>query len=90
MKTDHLKKIDGLMQEMVESGFASGASTLVIKDGIEVYYGEAGYIDIEHKIPHKRDSIFRLYSMSKPVTAATAMAAMEDGFIDLNQRIKGG
>jgi len=76
------------MNEMVESGFSSGASTLVIKDGVEIYYGEAGYADISGKIPHKRDSIFRLYSMSKPITGATAMAAMEDGLLDVNLPVK--
>lgn len=88
MNTEHLKKIDLLMNEMVESGFSSGASTLVIKDGVEIYYGEAGYADISGKIPHKRDSIFRLYSMSKPITGATAMAAMEDGLLDVNLPVK--
>lgn len=88
MLTEHLKKIDKIMQEMVDKGFASGASTLVLCNGEEVYYGETGYADIENKLPHKRDSIFRLYSMSKPVTAATAMAAIEDGYIDINQSVK--
>lgn len=88
MDLNRLNIINRIMQEMVDKGFASGASTLVIKDGREIFYGEAGLIDIENGKPHRRDSILRLYSMSKPITAATAMAAIEDGFIDVNSPVK--
>lgn len=87
MNIEHLKKIDNIMNEMMESGFASGASTLIIQNGQEVYYNEVGYIDIDNHKPHKRDSIFRLYSMTKPITAACVMAAVEDGLIDLNRSV---
>ncbi len=87
MNVNHLKKIDAIMDEMIASGFASGASTVVFENGKEVYYNEVGFIDIEGKKLHKRDSIFRLYSMSKPITAACAMAAVEDGLLDLNLNV---
>lgn len=60
-----------------------GLSLLVMKDGQEALYAEAGYADLASARPVRRDSIFRLYSQSKPVTAAAAMLLMERGVIDL-------
>lgn len=61
----------------------AGANMMVIQGGKEIFYHEDGYADIEAKLPMKRDSIFRLYSMSKPITAAAAMILLERGEIDL-------
>ncbi|ANS74471.1 serine hydrolase [Paenibacillus yonginensis] len=61
----------------------AGANFLVIKDGQEVFYHEEGFADLEAGRPITRDSIFRLYSMTKPVTAVSIMLLMERGEIDL-------
>ena len=87
MDREYLKKIDSILKEMTDSGFVAGASCMVLEDGKEVYYGDCGLVDIENKKPIKRDSIFRLYSMSKPVTSAAIMCLMEDGLIDLNRPV---
>ncbi len=84
MNRDHLNKIDAILKEVTDSGFAAGTSCLIMENGEEAYYGESGYIDIEKGIKVKRDSIFRLYSMSKPVTGAAVMCLVEDGLLDLN------
>ena len=83
MDKQRLARIDGLLKEMVEKKMAAGVSAMVLKDGAEQYYGQAGYADIEAGRPMQRDSIFRLFSMSKPVTAAAAMILVERGVIDL-------
>ncbi|MCR4728716.1 MAG: beta-lactamase family protein [Lachnospiraceae bacterium] len=87
MNTKHLKKIDDIMKEMTDAGYAAGASTLILENGKEVYYGAAGFMDIVNKKKVKRDTIFRLYSMTKPVTAAAVMCLVEDGLIDLNSPV---
>ncbi len=87
MDVNHLKKIDDVLSEMTENGFVAGANCLVLKDGEEVYYGEKGYADISGGLPLKRDSIFRLYSMSKPVTSAAVMLLVQDGLLDLNNPV---
>lgn len=46
-----------------------------------------GYKDIERKEEIKRNTIFRLYSMSKPITAAAVMILMEQGKLDLAQTV---
>ena len=56
---------------------------MVIEHGEEQCYFEAGVANIETKAPIRRNSIFRLYSMSKPVTAAAVMLLIEEGKIDL-------
>lgn len=77
---EQLRKV---LRESINEKFVAGGSLMIIKDGEEVFYHEDGYADIENRIPVKRDSIFRLYSMSKPVTATAVMILMEQGKIDL-------
>lgn len=78
-----LEKLQVLLDEMVGNGFVAGANCMVLLQGKEVAYYEAGYANLEKKQRIQRDSIFRLYSMTKPITAAAAMLLMEEGKIDL-------
>ncbi len=61
----------------------AGCSFCLMQDNKEELYTEAGYADLAAGKKISRDSIYRLYSMSKPVTAAAMMALAEDGYIDL-------
>ena len=76
------------MERSVSWGETAGSILLVTKDGKEECFLETGYADIENKKPLKRDTLFRLYSMTKPVTAAAVMILMERGLIDLTDQIK--
>ncbi len=67
---------------MIEENELVGVNLLVLKDGKEELYAEAGYANREEKKPFKRDTIVRLYSQSKPVTAAAAMLLIQDGVIE--------
>lgn len=58
------------------------------KENEEVFYTNRGYQNLERKSKIGRDTIFRLYSMSKPVTAAGAMILMEQGKLDLAQPVE--
>ena len=77
-------KIDGLLKIAVEKGDTAGANVLVLKNGNEVAYCESGFRDIENNVPITRDTIFRLYSQTKPITAAAVMLLVSQGKIDLN------
>lgn len=66
----------------------AGASILVIKDGKEELYSNLGYANRELKMPIRRDTIFRLFSMTKPITAVAVMKMMEQGKLDLAQPIE--
>lgn len=71
------------LRASIDNKEIAGANFMVIKDGSEVFYHEDGLADLESGRPVARDSIFRLYSMSKPVTAAAIMMLLERGDIDL-------
>ena len=60
----------------------AGANIVVIRDGQEMAFAADGYADIEAGKKYERDTIARLYSMTKPVTSAAAMLLMERGLLD--------
>lgn len=80
---DYKTTVDRLVQKEVAEGRVKGASALVLHRGKELYYGAFGEADAERGIPMRRDTIIRLYSMTKPVTAAAVMLLAERGDIDL-------
>lgn len=77
------KTVQSLMDDAVAKGNIAGANLLVLQKGQEIVYAEAGYGDREKKRPYRRDTIARLYSMTKPVTAAAVMILVERGLLDL-------
>lgn len=80
----HYKEtMDKLIRQEVESGAVKGAGALVLHRGKEIYCNTFGLADAERGYSMKRDTIIRLYSMSKPVTAVAAMILAERGEIDL-------
>lgn len=83
MRTEKLNRLEEVLRESVENKEIAGANLCVMYQGKEIYYAQAGMADIAHNRPIKKDTIFRLYSMSKPVTAAAVMKLVEQGIIDL-------
>ena len=83
MRTEKLNRLEEVLRESVENKEIAGANLCVMYQGKEIYYAQAGMADIAHNRPVKKDTIFRLYSMSKPVTAAAVMKLVEQGVIDL-------
>jgi CubicO group peptidase (beta-lactamase class C family) len=77
-------RIDGALAEMVRSGRAAGASALIFKNGKEVYHGTAGYADREARTPVRRDTLFQIFSMTKPVTGVALMQLWEAGKFGLD------
>lgn len=75
--------MDRLIEKEVAEGRVKGASALVLHRNREVYCNAFGFADAEKGVPMKRDTIIRLFSMTKPVTAAAAMILMERGELDL-------
>ncbi|MBP3249735.1 MAG: beta-lactamase family protein [Ruminococcus sp.] len=73
--------IDRFISDSISDKSTVGASCLVFKDGQEVYSGVFGKADRENDIPMRRDSICRLFSLTKPVTAAAAMILFDRGLL---------
>ena len=76
------RKLTYLIQQAVDRHEVPCATVLVLKDGEEIAYAEAGS-DILTGKPVCRDTIFRLYSQTKPITAAAVALLMERGVLDV-------
>lgn len=78
-----ISQLKATLRKGIENNEVAGANFMVIKDGREIFYHEDGLADLEAGCPITRDSVFRLYSMTKPVTATAVMILVERGEIDL-------
>ena len=76
------EKMTACLERAVANQEAAGMSVLAVRGGEELVYAQAGMANIAEGRPIARDSIFRLYSQSKPITAAAAMILLERGIID--------
>jgi CubicO group peptidase (beta-lactamase class C family) len=75
------------IREAVEAGFLSGAVTLVWQDGEVLQHNAIGYRDVEARLPMRHDAIFRIASMSKPITTAAALTLLEEGKLALGDPV---
>ena len=75
------------ISEAVDSGLLAGAVTLVWRRGDVLQVNEIGHRDVEAQLPMRRDTIFRVASMTKPVTVAAAMGLAEEGRLALSDPI---
>jgi CubicO group peptidase (beta-lactamase class C family) len=85
---DRLRKLDKLFQDYVDQGKLAGIVATVARLGTTVYLGKAGCMDRETNTPIRFDSIFRIASMTKPITALAAMLLYEEGHFHFNTPIK--
>src|SRR5688572_16209102 len=84
---DKLKAVPSAMQKFVDDGELSGAVTVVgRKDGI-VAFDAVGMRDIEAKAPMTKDTLFRIASMTKPVTAMGIMILFDEGKLDPDDEV---
>ena len=75
------------VQDAVDTGLLSGAVTMVWQAGNVLQVNEIGHRDVEAGLPMQRDTIFRIASMTKPVTVAAAMSMAEQGQLDLHDPV---
>lgn len=92
MNQSILKRLDNSISSKLWENYRNpdciaGAAVCVMHRGKEVYRKEYGYADKERKILMAPDSIFRCYSMTKPVTAVAVMALAERGLLCLNDPV---
>src|SRR5215470_11396380 len=85
--TERLARIHEAVAKHIEQKDVSGAVTLVARRGKIVHFEAQGLADIDSKKPMAKDSVFRLASMSKPVTAVAVLMMMEEGKIRLSDRV---
>lgn len=79
VNADRLGLIDAAMQSYVDRGVYAGINTLVARRGTIVHAGNYGWRDREAKTPMSPSTIFRLYSMTKPIVCTALMTLFEEG-----------
>ena len=83
-----LQRIDEVIaRNYVETGAIPGALITIWRRGELVWRSTSGLIDIARGLPVREDSIFRLYSMTKPITAVALLMLMEEGQIALDDLV---
>lgn len=79
MNAGRLARIDAAMQDYVDRGVYAGINTLVARRGKVVHAGHYGWRDRETQAPMTADTLFRLYSMTKPIVCTALMTLFEEG-----------
>ncbi len=88
MSSERLARLDDVMKRRyVDGGYLPGLLTYVYRKGHLVHTGMCGQMDIERGKQMREDAIFRIYSMSKPITAVALMMLVEEGLIGLDDTV---
>ena len=82
-----LQRVSDYFRNEVATGKMAGAVLLIQQHGHPVYFESFGVRDVESRRPMTADTIFRLYSMSKPITSVAAMMLVEDGKLRLDDPV---
>jgi CubicO group peptidase (beta-lactamase class C family) len=82
-----LAQIPGALQGVIDAGDLSGFVTLVWRKGEIAQVNTLGCRDIENKVPMTRDTLFRIASMTKPVTSIAALMLLEEGKLKLDDPV---
>src|ERR1700710_1674649 len=78
---------DHLKQRYIDAGRFPGSQLLVYRRGKVVHSAVQGFADLERKVPVKDDTIFRIYSMTKPITSVAFMMLVEEGRVALDEPV---
>jgi CubicO group peptidase (beta-lactamase class C family) len=87
MSTQRLTRLSEGMKSLVDQGRLAGVVTMVARRGKVIEFEAAGKRDIGANLPMQKDSIFRIYSMTKPITGVAMMMLFEEGKWQLNDPV---
>lgn len=87
LSADTLKLATQKMQEYIDNGKLAGISTLIYANGETVVRENFGYADIENQKPIQDNTIYRIYSMTKPITAVALMTLFDEGKFQLDDKV---
>lgn len=79
MSSDSLEKMNTHFHKLVDKKQIAGIQTAIIKDNKLIHFNTYGYANIETKKPLDNESIFRLFSMTKPIVSVALMQLYEEG-----------
>jgi CubicO group peptidase (beta-lactamase class C family) len=87
MSSERLERLTDGMKAIVDEGRLAGVVTMVAKNGKVVHFEATGKASVESGAPMQKDTIFRIYSMSKPITGVAMMQLFEQGKWQLNDPV---
>jgi len=87
LSSQRLERIGAAIQRSIDEGRIAGAVSLVARHGKIAYLKAFGMADRETKTPMRTDSIFRICSMTKPITSVAVMMLYEEGRLTLNEPV---
>ena len=87
MSSERLARIKPLLQRYVDEGKIAGIQTLIAREGKIVHFEQIGKLDLDTGSDLKDDSLFRIYSMTKPITTTAAMILYEEGKLQLDDPV---
>ncbi len=87
LSSERLARITATLKADVDAKKIPGAVLLVARHGKVVYHEAVGRLDPAGETPMTRDGIFRIYSMSKPITSVAAMMLVEEGKLKLDDPV---
>ena len=85
--SDGLATIPAALQPVIDAGDLSGFVTLLWRKGETAQVNTLGWRDVEAKAPMTRDTLFRIASMTKPITSVAALMLLEEGKLRLDDPI---
>lgn len=88
MDSERLNRITAAMQNLVDEGLLAGAVTIAARDNKVMHFESVGYRDLESRALMTNDTLFRIYSMSKPVTGVALMTLYEEGKFKLSDPVE--
>jgi CubicO group peptidase (beta-lactamase class C family) len=84
---DKLRRVGDYIRNEIATGKIPGAILLIQQHGKPVYFDNFGVRDVTTRLPMTADTIFRLYSMSKPITSVAVMMLVEEGRLSLGDPV---
>jgi CubicO group peptidase (beta-lactamase class C family) len=87
LSTERLRRVTELVERHIAAGSFSGAVTLVARHNRIAHFEAQGLMDIESKTPMRKDAIFRIMSMTKPVVGVSIMMLVEQGKVRLQDPV---
>ena len=87
ISSERLLRINNLMKRYVESGKLAGTVTCIARRGQVAHLDSVGYQNLETKTPMSSNSIFRIYSMTKPIASVALMMLYEEALFNLTDEV---
>lgn len=87
MSSDRLQRISDVARQYIDAGQVTGMVTMVARKGRVVHFEAAGQRGDNDPTPMAKDDLFRIYSMTKPITAVAAMQLYEQGQFQLSDPV---